>query len=75
MKQLIQSIFGTYTPVTYERFATAIDSTTGTQTSVLEKVIPDGLAGCDWTYILGVVAFLIVLYSVLRIIGGVISRV
>lgn len=75
MKNLIQSIFGTYVPVTYEKFETVIDSSTGAQTSVITDVIPDGVAGCDWMYILGVVAFLIVLYSVLRIIGGVISRV
>lgn len=75
MKALIQSIFGTYTPVTYESFQTVIDSTTGQETSVLVDIIPNGLAGVDWVYVLGVVAFLVTLYCILRIIGGVISRV
>lgn len=75
MKALIESIFGVYTPITYSRFVNVIDSSTGQTSTVLEDVVPEGLAGCDWTYILGVVAFLLVLYCVLRIIGGVISRV
>lgn len=74
MKALIQSIFGTYVPITYDTFQTAIDSTTGQETSVLVEVIPNGLSGVDWTYVLGVVAFLIMLYCILRIIGGVITR-
>lgn len=75
MKALIESIFGIYTPITYSHFVNVIDSSTGQTSTVLEDVVPEGLAGCDWTYILGAVAFLIVLYGVLRIIGGVISRV
>ena len=74
MKALIQSIFGNYVPITYETFQTAIDSTTGQETSVLVEVIPNGLSGVDLTYVLGVVAFLIMLYCILRIIGGVITR-
>lgn len=69
MKDLIISIFGDYVPVTYEHIYIVGDDT------IIENVIPAGLAGCDWTYILGVVAFLVVLYCILRIIGGVITRV
>lgn len=33
----------------------------------------EGIAGVDWTYILGVQLFIVVLYCVLRMIGGVLS--
>lgn len=55
MRSLIVSIFGTYTPVTYS--ANGVD------------IIPDGLAGCDWTYIAGVVLFAITLFLVLKLVG------
>ena len=69
MKDLIISIFGEYVPVTYEHIYQIGEDT------ITEHVIPAGLAGCDWTYILGVFAFLVVLYCILRIIGAVINRV
>lgn len=71
MKDLIESIFGTYTPVTYEAFE--YDAS-----GVLRKLgdyVPDGAAGVDWMYVLGVVIFIVTLYCILRIIGAVISRV
>lgn len=55
MRDIILNIFGSYSPVTYE-----LDGV---------EVVADGLAGVDWPYVLGVVLFGIVLYSVLRIIG------
>jgi len=73
MKELIISIFGEYEPITYQ--LTTVGGSADDLYEVTNDVIPNGLAGCDWTYILGVVAFLIVLYCILRIIGGVISRV
>lgn len=78
MKELIISIFGEYEPITYEAisyYSAYSSSGDVTLEEVKNTVIPAGLAGCDWTYILGVIAFLIVLYCILRIIGGVISRV
>lgn len=70
MKAFFESVFGVYTPVTY------LDSFLDSSGDVVEvERIASGLAGVDWTYVLSVVAFLIVLYGVLRIIGGVISRV
>ena len=71
MRALIQTLFGTYTPVTYEVFEYDVNG-------VLRKLydaIPNGLAGVDWPFILNVVIFIVVLYCVLRIIGAVISRV
>lgn len=75
MKDLIISIFGTYEPITYVHEFAQWDTVTEQYIVMQEDVIPSGLAGCDWTYILGVLAFLVVLYCILRIIGGVISRV
>lgn len=75
MKDLIQSIFGSYTPVTYVHEFAQWDVATEQYITMREEVIPAGLSGVDWTYVLGVLAFLIVLYCILRIIGGVISRV
>lgn len=64
MRDLISTLFGSYTPPTY----------TETVGEVTREVIPAGAAGVDWTYVLGVLAFLLVLYCILRIFGAVISR-
>lgn len=65
MKQLIETIFGTYVPVTYIEYLPD-----GTSYSV----IPAGLGGVDWAYVLGVLGFFLVLYCVLRIVGAVINK-
>lgn len=62
MKDLIISIFGTYEPVS------VINSLGDTE-------YLQGVAGVDWPYVLGVLGFFVTLYCILRIIGGVISRV
>lgn len=64
MKDLIISIFGTYEPVTYTQII-------GEEELVY---IPDGFAGVDMPYVLGVLGFFLVLYCFLRLIGGVFSR-
>ena len=51
MRDLISTLFGSYTPPTY----------TETVGEVTREVIPAGAAGVDWTYVLGVLAFLLVL--------------
>lgn len=68
MKDFLESILGTYEPVSYSTFE-YIDE----QLMVIE-VIPDGLAGVDWLYILSGIAFLICIYSVFRILGGLICK-
>jgi len=75
MRDLIISIFGSYTPVTYVHEYAQWDAVTEQYITIRETVIASGFAGVDWTYVLGVLAFLVVLYCILRIIGGVISRV
>lgn len=64
MRALIESLFGVYTPPTY----------TETVGEVTRTIIPSGAAGVDWPYVLGVSAFLLVLYCVFRIFGAVISK-
>lgn len=65
MRSIIEAIFGEYVPVTYS----ALDAG-----GEVVDIIPAGLAGVDWTYVLGVVGFFLVLWCILRIIGGVISK-
>lgn len=55
MKTVIQSILGTYEPVTYSQ--AGVD------------IIPAGLAGCDWEYIFGAILFTLTVYLTLRLIG------
>lgn len=65
MKDLIESIFGVYTPVMTES-----ELSDGT----IVSVVADGAAGVDWAYILGVLGFFLVVYCILRIIGGIICH-
>lgn len=67
MKDLIISIFGPYEPVTtVETVATGIEGALSTETI---EVVASGMAGVDWPWIMGVLLFAIVLYSLFRILG------
>lgn len=66
MRDLIESIFGTYQPVYTDSYTT--------DGAFLGTVVADGAAGVDWMYIAGVVLFAITLYSLFRIIGGLIKN-
>lgn len=68
MKELIEAIFGQYQAITYY-VSEVIDGE-----EVVNEVIPNGMAGVDWTYVLGVFGFFLVLYCIMRIIGSVISK-
>lgn len=63
-RDLIIAIFGEYTPVTYSVYNHYTES--------LETVVANGLAGVDWCYVLGVLGFFLVLFCILRILGGLI---
>lgn len=69
MKELITSLFGVYTPITYTAPGPVID---GTVTEY--DVVAGGFAGIDWTWLAGVALFGLTLYCVFRIIGGVINK-
>ena len=75
MKDLIASIFGTYTPVTYQYEWSQWDVATEQYLTMRATKVADGMAGVDWPYVLGVLIFIVSLYCVLRIIGVVINRV
>ena len=68
MKSMITDLFGRYTPVTYTDyiFVTAADGTV--MSEEIERVA-SGLAGVDWPWLMGVLLFAIVLYSLFRILG------
>lgn len=66
MRDLIEAIFGVYTPVTYD----VLDA----EGVVLYTVVADGAAGVDWTYVGGVFLFALVLYSFFRLLGVVFKR-
>lgn len=68
MKTIIEAIFGTYAPVmTTEHFVVS-----GVDGNALEAVdvVASGLAGVDWPWVAGVLLFAVVLYCLLRMIGG-----
>lgn len=56
----LQSVFGTYTPITYNDGS--ID------------IIPSGMAGVDWQYLAGVIVFCVFIYSLFRFLGGIFRR-
>lgn len=67
MKDLIISIFGAYEPVmTQTAVATEIEGVPSTE---LIDVVASGAAGLDWPWIMGVLLFAIVLWSLFRILG------
>lgn len=68
MKELIEVLFGEYIPVTYETIVQTADGFENV------SVIPAGLAGVDWTYVLGVGLFAITLFCAFRILGGILKR-
>ncbi len=57
MKEFLDALLGTYTPVTNP-----------------DGLIPSGFAGVDIAYCIRAVVFIVVLYAVLRILGGLICR-
>ena len=67
MKDLIIGIFGAYEPVMSQAIAeTTID---GVSTYDVIDVVASGAAGVDWAWIMGVLLFALVLYSMFRILG------
>lgn len=59
-RDFLNTVLGVYTPITYDY---------GT-----ESIIPDGFAGVDWPYLIRGFILAMVIYCVLRLIGGLICR-
>lgn len=67
MKELIVSLFGPYEPVmTQMAVQTEIEGALSTE---LVEVVASGAAGLDWPWIMGVLLFAIVLWSLFRLLG------
>ena len=60
LKQFFDILLGPYTPVSYEY---------GTDT-----IIPSGMAGMDWPYIVRALAFLLVFYCIFRLVGVILCK-
>lgn len=74
MLSLIYDLFGSYSPVTYSDTSLVWDSVNEEFITIVNDVIPSGLAGVDWPWIAGVFLFAIMLHGLLRIIGGCVCR-
>lgn len=68
MKSMIVDLFGRYTPVTYQQFY-SVTTAEGTVIQGYDDVVAAGLAGVDWPWVMGVLLFAIVLYSLFRLLG------
>lgn len=66
MRDLIVSIFGTYTPVTTDVYDAA--------GSVVGETVVAGMAGVDWPYLAGVLLFALVLFCFFRLLGGILCH-
>lgn len=67
MRAFLESVLGTYAPVTYELYNAASDTT--------NTVVAVGLAGVDWSYVFSGVAFLIVIYCVFKALGAIVCKI
>lgn len=69
LKALVTSIFGEYEPI---MTTAVVTETVGSETTTnLIDVVAGGSAGVDYEWIAGVVLFAILLYSFVRLLGGV----
>lgn len=65
IRDWVESILGVYTPISYTQ--TVIDADGVTRAS--NHIIPDGVAGLDWSYIVTAVLLIVTIYSVFRLLG------
>lgn len=72
MRALIESIFGVYQPITYQVWHQLINPDGSVSWQLMDDIAP-GFAGVDWTYVLGVIGFFLMIYCAMRILGGILS--
>ena len=71
LKALVTSIFGEYTPVTT---TSVITQTVGDDTyQYLVETVAPGSAGVDYEWLAGVALFAILLYCLMRLLGGILK--
>lgn len=75
MREFINAILGAYEPVQYvvEEYTFAEDGLTVLE-MVSSEVIPAGLAGVDWSYVITGLVFVVVVYCLFKTLGGMICR-
>ena len=66
-----QAVFGTYTPVMTTNVTTTSSSAEVNQ--VLTSGVAGGAAGVDYEYIAGIFLFAVLLYCILRLLGGILK--
>ena len=73
MREFIYNLLGEYTPVTYEHIESYWNGSESWDMTTL--VIPDGLAGVDWAYVLTGLLLIVIVYSFFKTLGGIICRI
>ena len=58
MIDILRTLFGTYTPITYGA----------------DSLVPAGLSGVNMEYVFQAILFIVVVYSFFRIVGLIISK-
>ena len=77
MRDFINGILGAYEPISYlqEQFFFSPEQPDVVVQMITADVIPAGLAGVDWSYVISGLAFLIVLFCLFKTLGGLICRI
>lgn len=71
IKALIASIFGEYTPV--KSAAVVSETVNGEVNSTIIDIVAPGMAGVDFQWLAGVLLFAILLFCLMKLLGGVLS--
>ena len=71
LKELMRSIFGEYAPVMTT--ITVTETVDGVTTTTLVDAVAEGAAGVDWEYLSGVALFGILLFCLMKLLGGILK--
>lgn len=71
LKDLMRSIFGEYTPVLTT--IAVIETVDNVTTTTLVDAVAEGAAGVDWEYLSGVALFGILLFCLMKLLGGILK--
>lgn len=67
IRDFLISVLGSYEAVSYEVYDVASDT--------VSRVIPDGVAGVDWLYVGTLALLIVVIFCVLKCLGGLICKI
>ena len=76
MREFINAILGAYEPVSYveERYVFSAEQPDVVVEMITGEIIPAGLAGVDWSYVITGLVFVVVVYCLFKTLGGMICR-